>query len=347
MYSRLKYPSINIITKVAEELNTTNKPDWINEINCQTIENKESIQGNSKIKILFKGGCDLSQMLFYVHSNDIDIKEETNYVAANNMPIHQEHTQILLDSYYLDTKDKNYITNQNFIPFVDENFYKTEVFNQNYDCFLYSVLMDYTQDFYQHKTKNIKLLFGGYSPIWTDANNEENIVTSYKQRNIKVNADMLHKFRKEFEHIGKISPDDFVNNLHKLRKLIKKDIPIIFINGSEIDSPNANEINAKQRHIEMNKALNKFVQETDNTYILDVRKIIKKQQDLADNIRHYKRLKYKELSDELIVLLTSIFDKKIVNKIPLKVKMMNYLKNCYLIKFISKIIVRVKRKLNI
>jgi hypothetical protein len=119
------------------------------------------LESNSREKkILFKGGCDLDQMLYYLNGNNIDIVKEVNYVNASGCPVHQEHTQILLDSEHITKSKIEYVTNH--IPFADKDFYNTKVFENQYDCLVYSVLMDYTQELYFNKKEiifNIKERF--------------------------------------------------------------------------------------------------------------------------------------------------------------------------------------------
>jgi len=251
IYAKLDFPKLNIVQEVAENLDDSS-PNWITEItssdNHQQIDSKTS--DKNKIKLFFKGGCDLGQMLFYLEDNVFEIAEETNYMSSGNFPIHQEHSQILLDSLNLSPEDKEYVEQDLSIPFVDEKFYKTKVFEADFDCLIYSVLMDYSNEIYEHKTRKIKLPFGGYSNIWTQPANHETIVKTLKARKINsVNQETLNTFSNNFNHLGQISPEEFITNLKELRNLIPSIIPIIFVNGAEVSHPNPLEKNAYKRHI--------------------------------------------------------------------------------------------------
>ena len=92
-----------------------------------------------------------------------------------------------------------------------------------------------------------------------------------------------------------------------MRKEINSSIPIVFVNGSEVsDAPNVKEIKAQRRHIEMNKVLEQFVKKNENCFLLDVRKRVYSVEHITDNIRHYKREIYHQLSDDLVNLLNKI-----------------------------------------
>ena len=317
IYSILNFPSIKIVPEVAEQLDKIT-PNWISEIskNDKILTSNSKKNNNSKLRIFFKGGCDLQQMIFYLNANNFDIFEETNYVGENNFPIHQEHTQILLDSQSLSQEHKDYVQNTSFLPFADSKYYKTSLFEAKYDCVIISVLMDYTNELYLHKTKNILLPLGGYYNNWSDEENDETLLDSYVKKNVNVERDTLHKFRKYFKHIGQITPDKFTENLNSLRNLIDSNVPIIFINGAELESPNPKEKLALSRHIIMNKTLDKFIEKSDNTFLLDVREIVTNSKQLLNNIRHYDRESYKKLSLELLSILNS----KVDNSIKISVK---------------------------
>ena len=276
-YSLLEFPSLKVIPEVAEELDEST-PQWI-----KIIEREDS--GDRK-KIFFKVGCDLGQMLFYLKNHNIDIYEETYYVSKNNFPIHQEHSNIILDSRSLSREDKDYIQKSDFILFTDENFYHSKIINADYDCLIFSVLMDYSNELYKHKSRDILLPFGGYHNFWTDLPNHDNLFKTYRKRSLSVSKEILQDFAREFDHVGQILPEDFIENLRKIRNLIPSHIPIIFINGAELESPYSPEKAALRRHQIMNKALEEFIHGSLNTHLLDVRKTVRQQGHLLNNIRH-------------------------------------------------------------
>lgn len=317
VYAKLNFPSLNIVPEVAEELDNSS-PDWITEISGDSDSQKQEKDSLSqkRTKIFFKGGCDLSQMLFYLEGKNFSIKEESNYVSADNFPIHQEHTQVLLDSLNLPEEHKDYVQTCNYIPFADKNFYTTKLFDFDYDCLIFSVLMDYTNDIYEHKGLGIKLPYGGYYRHWTDTNNHEEIVEVWNRES--VNAQGLATFAQEFKLLGQISPEEFLKNLSDLRKLIPASIPIVFINGTEIPPLDKKEAGSLERHKVMNAHLDNFVENHTNTFLLDVRDIVKNQSQLTNNIRHYNREAYKNLSAELLKLLNEILPEEIETNLGIK-----------------------------
>lgn len=343
LYAKYGFPKIDIVPEVAVALGQST-PDWITEEQREhtSQENKTNQPNEKENVIFFKGGCDLSQMLFYLNNNGFSVVEETNYTSQKNVPIHQEHTQIVIDSLSISDQDRAFLEQSEYIPFVDEKFYETKMFEPQYKAVVYSLLMDYTNELYQSKNREVVLPYGGYYNLWTEEANDEELYRLYKSRNISIPQDTFSHFRKEFKHIGKITPAQFKANLAKIRALIPKEIPLILLNGVELESPNTLEKEAYARHIEMNKALEEFIESAEHVYLLDVRKIVNKQELLKDNLRHYNRESYQKLSMELLKLLnqhTTVEAKEeISKKVIFKSKIKAYLLN-------NKLFMKVYRKL--
>ncbi len=340
IFQSLHSPKISIVPEVAESLDEFQTIDWIHEVDYLRINDASSQKNNTTL--FFKGGCDLGQMMFYLDENNFNILEETNYVSANNFPIHQEHSQVLLDSKFLDKSIKQYALDQSYIPFVDSKFYDSKVFEKGYSCLIYSVLMDYTQELYSHKTKALTLPFGGYYYYWTDENSYDALLNIYEERNIPVTREILQEFKSNFDHIGQISPADFVSNLTKIRKQVPHEIPIIFINGAELESPFEKEKKATERHKIMNSALDDFIINSENTYLVDLRTIVTSKNQLTNNIRHYQREVYREISLELLTILNQHVDHRIKTNLSYKVWLKDKLKNN---QFIHKVITKTKRQI--
>ncbi|MFT7032664.1 MAG: hypothetical protein ACJA2S_001165 [Cyclobacteriaceae bacterium] len=288
----MNFPLIIINGDVATSLNRK-KPNWI-EISNKSFSLQCKLK--RKISVLLKGGYDLSQVGHYLKAYNIHINNETNYMAGK-ISIHNDHSISILNSLKLSLEDKSFLIEH--IPFIDSNYFKTEIFEFNYDVFVFSVLMDYTQEVYQHKTRNFKITHGGYFHNITDNSERNDILDYYKKSDIReIDASFLNWFKNNFVHIGQITQADFVNNLNTLRKNIPSKIPIIFINGAEQESTHPLEHSAKTRHIEMNEALINFMDKSKNNYLLDLRGIIKPE-NITNSIRHYDRNAYFLMAEHL------------------------------------------------
>tara|TARA_B110001450_G_C17660774_1_gene497105 strand:+ start:1453 stop:3234 length:1782 start_codon:yes stop_codon:yes gene_type:complete len=301
-YSRLNFPKINVVGDVSGSLSNSNDVDWIEEVDAKVILN--NAKNEEKISVLIKGGCDLEQMLHYLKSNNLSIDTEFNTVNNHNIPLHKEHTVFACESLKGDLF-KSDAEEIGFIPFLSNHFYKTKLFDKDYDVIVYSLLMDYTQVVYSSKVSNIKIAYGGYDGNLINRN------TSIKANHSYISDNFINKFSEKFILEGRISLDDFESNLDLI--LENTSCPVIFINGAEVLPYNNKEKGCLQRHINMNAQLEKVVKKHKNAYILDVSKLVAHHSELTDNIRHYTRKVYVKMSEELINIIKNI-TKKEVNK---------------------------------
>lgn len=292
VYCRLNKPTLEIVPPIAEDL-SEKEIDWIKE-DCffddtLTISsNHNNKTGHAKKRLLLLGGCDLEQMCHYLDSSLLEIIPEFNYPGPRGVTIHKEHTTYLKDSLECTKSEKHEIES---LPFCDRRMFESSLFTGDYDVFVFSVLMNYTQNVFVKKNHKYKVAFGSYSRSCEDAIEHLPWVAGEKEA-------FLH----DYSFIGQQTPADFVKDLEWLTEHIKT--PIIFINGAEVECEGSKEIGAKERHMSMNKVLDQFVSShSDRCTLLDMRRIAISTTDLKDNIRHYTRPIYIRMAEELTRLV--------------------------------------------
>lgn len=296
VYSKLNYPNLTVVGNTSGSIEKNKIVDWIEEVNSKESDSSK-LQSKNSINVLLKGGCDLGQMIHYLQYKNININSEFNDVNEKNIPLHKEHTLFVKNAFNKEWY-KNNKNELSFIPFVDSSFYQTNIYENNYDILVYSLLMDYTQEVYQSKTTDNQVSFGGYGLNLIDDDNEVHKVINY------LDEEFLTKFQELYKSIGQISTNEFENNLDFIISNINK--PIILINGAEINPQNSKELNADKRHKVMNRVVDNIVAKYDNVYLLDMRLIVTDMNMLEDNIRHYKREVYIKMAEELISIIESI-----------------------------------------
>lgn len=180
--------------------------------------------------------------------------------------------------------------------------------------------MDYAQHVYSLvQEPNIKVTYGNFQHLLT---NDQISTWTHNEQTFYSNHLV--------PEAGK-SPTDFEHNLAFIRNNIAPNTKLIILNGCEVASPNPNEQEHFKRHKELNEVVDRFVLQHNNTELLDVRKLVLNQQDLADNIRHYQRNIYYLLAKELQKILEidtmevskkkfflNKLKRKIINKISLQ-----------------------------
>ena len=285
IYNKLGCPNLEIVKPVAGDLTADVEIDWITEVD-QFEKSVEKLSGKDRIRVLMLGGCDLEQMCHYIDTDRIELLKEFNYPNNKGVPVHKEHTCYLraIKEYR-----KEVLAEIETLPFGDGRMFDTILFSDEYDVLVYSTLMNYTQDVYQHKEKGYKVAFGGYS------NKEHAFEYIPKTEG--------YDFSHNFVFCGQQSIEEFSEDLKWLNKNISK--PIIFINGAEVSDFNQSEPGARQRHHEMNGVLDKFIATyADKCRLLDMRTIVKSREDNKDNIRHYQRPIYIKMAEELMTIVS-------------------------------------------
>ena len=301
VYAQLGYPALTVIGDVVTKLEPNGCPEWIrlSEIGLNTEES----QTIGSHRILMKGPCDVSQILpFFAADNLFDT--EFAYVSKQKEGMYIEsinHTsQILLGSSAdAGTKKKLIET----VPFIDEEYFGTKIFSGEYDFVVFSVLTDYGLGMYRHKTDhNLLVAFGQYTSDYTVEENWMRIVDTYVQDRPSREQIIqeFSKFSAEFEPIGRLSDDIFVENLRTIRNRMPKHTKLILLNGAErpyTGDCKESHMDRHMLHIHMNKLVKNFVDEhRENCVLIDVNDHLGSDDPYLDTINHYKKTVYYRLA---------------------------------------------------
>lgn len=288
IYQKLDKPSLTIVQPVSSLIDSLRKIDWITENENIDKEPAKKSNTSKKVKILFVGGCDLSQLCHYIDCNKFTVVTDFNYPNKRGVPVHREHTVYLRDNLEATLQEKNLIAE---LPFGDDvdDFFDMKLFEGDYDILVYSPLMNYTHDVYRHKKSGFKVAIGGYGTT-----------ESYFHSMNAIGE--VERFENEYVFEGQQTVEDFKEDLKWLISKIKK--PIIFLNGSEVPDFNPNEKGACNRHKIMNLALNEVVADHVNCFVIDVRKYVTSRREVKDNLRHYQRTVYVSLAEDVMSLVS-------------------------------------------
>jgi hypothetical protein len=160
---------------------------------------------------------------------------------------------------------------------------------------------------------------GGFGNDYLNPKDQESILNFLNSRNAPiVTKEFFNQFEANFRSLGRISTDHFIENLHELRKLIPSNIPIILINQPELENSKFQSPDVLKRYREMNNAMEKFVAEAEHSYLLDIRPFVNHESHLENDLNHYKRKYYRELSLELLKILNKVLPKNVNTNFNLK-----------------------------
>jgi len=243
--------------------------------------------------VLIVGGCDLTTTAQYLGG---DIATHFAHTGPTGAFIHVGHTELLRQSASGIAESARDVVDR--VPFIDQDAYASPaVANPEYDVLVLSVLTDYTQGLYRHR--RLGLVVPWYQ-CHVDVTNEHFwpwIVKRYEREG--VDRDFLSWFAAEFEFLGGITPEQFSANIRWLSGAVPKDARIVFLNGAEIPLHDPREPDRHLRHKVMNDALDSTVAELENASVCDVRTLVLDADDLAGNLRHYRRHVYLQMAEEI------------------------------------------------
>ncbi|MES2278381.1 MAG: HAD-IIIC family phosphatase [Bacteroidota bacterium] len=294
VYQQIGAPGLNINGDVATKLDTAIDLSFINndDVNNITKSEDRTPQIESGQTILMMGGCDLDQVVVYLNYDKLDT--EFNYPNSLNINVHKDHSHLIQQFYDVKQETVELIKK---LPVLDVSDTKMKMHDTNWDILIFSPLNDYSRGLYRHTKTGFLLPFDAFQIDWTDEKNW----TTLPKHLTSLPLSFLKLLKEEFEFLGPITPQEFSKNMQWLLDTYKGK-KIIFLNGAEVvfNSENYWEHNMHARHQQMNDVLTGLEKNNENVKIVDVRQFVKTPSDLKDNIRHYNKITYKYISDEIV-----------------------------------------------
>lgn len=244
-------------------------------------------------RVLMVGGCDLTTTAQYLGG---EIVTEFSHPGPTGAFIHVGHTELLRQSAAGISSEQRVLVDR--IPFLDQDVFSSPaVVSPEYDLLVYSVLTDYTQGLYRHRRLGLVVPWYQFDLDVTDPAIWPAIVPRFGREGI--GEEFLGWFAEEFEALGGISTDRFEENVRWLAGSIPTGARVILLNGAEVPFDNPKEPGRHLRHRTMNDALDRAVTRLANATVCDVRTFVLTDDDLTNNIRHYRRHAYLRMAEEI------------------------------------------------
>ena len=304
LYARLGRPQLDVVGEVASELDSQPEVDWITDSSGSTGPTGGDVAGApasdlggagsaGSRRILMVGGCDLQATADFLRG---DIATEFARTLSTGAHMFVGHTEALrLSAADLTSSQREVVAR---LPMVDESTYRSAaVVDPDYDVLILSVLTDYTQCLYRHRSTGLLVAWDQFSRDATDR--REWPALMQRVASPAVDEEFLATFADEFECLGGITPERFQENIRWLAGAIPSTTTLVLLNGAEFPFVNPNEPDRHLRHSTMNAALEAVVPELPNVRICDVRTFVNERDDFTYNIRHYRRQNYLRMAEEL------------------------------------------------
>ncbi|HEY5109112.1 MAG TPA: hypothetical protein VII96_05825 [Acidimicrobiales bacterium] len=296
LYERLGRPDLEVVGDVVAGLDDPVAIDWITLDDGTPEASRPSDDGGRAERvgrILIVGGCDLSTTADFLGG---DIATEFAHPGPTGAFVHAGHTETLrLSAEGLSAHQEAVLAR---LPIVDRDTYRSAtVVDPHYDVLVLSVLTDYTQGLYRHRTTGLVVPWNQFNVDVTDPANRERLV----QRHTRESLDdaWFAWFGEEFESIGGITPERFQENIAWLAGAIPDHASLILVNGAEFPLDNPKEPDRHLHHEAMNAALDEVVATLPNARVCDVRTFIVGPDDFTDHLRHYRRRSYLTMAEEI------------------------------------------------
>ncbi len=309
VYAMLGFPRLSIVGDVSIELNTTEKPDYINVLGGQAQQAQKRAGVGADIKLLFKGPCDMGSIFSFIEENE-NITCEFTYVSEETgVSIEQHnHSQCVLQSLTVTPERLEEIMAE--LPFADKDMYKQTMFEKKYDIVFYSLLTDCALGIYQRNETKEYVGFSQYSNPLTDPNEWQGYIDgTTPATNCKFDLDTLKNIAEKYTFVGRLTPEQIVENVKAISQRLDKSTVLVLLLGSEIPYAYNRNPNYNDRHL-FHKKVNDLVKSLalSNPQIryIEYTKLINSQNDFYDNINHYMKPVYYRIAEQMMRIVREV-----------------------------------------
>lgn len=308
LYVVLGRPKLEVVGDVTYTVSDAEKPVWINQEKCQTsrIEYNSS---NRRARILMKGPCDVEQILAYIKGSE-QIDCELTYINPDTgVSIESyNHTEQIVEALMVPHQRQQEIINE--IPFASQDFFSDKIYADKYDAVFLSLFTDPALALYQRKETGEKIAFGQVCYDLTDRNNWPLYMNgSIFNANCDFTYAQLETFASQYRYIGRLQPEEVLNNLIFIRKHMHSSTLLVLFLGVEFAYPSNTECNSLDRHVyhqQLNALVRKWAQTESGVTILDYGEIVKTPGDMYNNINHFKKNVYYQMTQKVLDVINQL-----------------------------------------
>ena len=278
VYRQLGRPRLSVVGEVAS--NVLDDCDWINADPAGPTgaqigrPPRPADQLDQSARVLMVGGCDPETVALFLGGA---IETDFHRNGETGALIHPEHTDILQQAAAGLSDPQRQVLER--LPFLDERAFAPPTLHSEYEVLVYSLLMDYTQDRYRHRSTGLVVPWNQLDVNALEPSNWDELDRKFGRWG--VDEQFLLWFSGEFERMGALSSEELRDHVRWLARTVAPGCQIIFLNGAEVEIDGSVEPKRYLRHREMNAALDDEVRGLSNAAICDVRKFVGGIDDLA------------------------------------------------------------------
>lgn len=302
VYMQLNCPEIHVIGGVVTELNKSDIPKWINQIqNAAPDAQKESVE--STHSILFKGPCDISQVFSFIKEND-NIKHEFTYVNDVGLSIAgHNHCAQIASSLIMTQEERDTILSQ--CIWFDENSFQTQLRHKQFDYLVLSMVTDASLGLYRHKATNKYVAF--YCRKYDITREEylkkyENDVL--RPSKLEYSSKDLESFLMNFEHVPNENFEVTIQSLSAIYEILTRSkTKLVLLLGSERKYPGETSFTYQDRekeHAKLNACIRAWAKDKEDVILMPIDQYITDDKCFLDTINHFKKIVYYRVAKDLV-----------------------------------------------
>lgn len=307
VYSKLKYPELDVVGEVYNNINRLGAPKWIN----NEVEEYQQCESYTNKRILFKGPCNLSAVLTYIKGENIESEFTFTSERYNSVESHNHSTGIL-GLLYPQEVQNSLISD---LIFMSEDIYKSKFWiNDRYSFIVLSTLPESGLGIYKRKSDGVRFAFGECNYPLTEKSNWSAYINGeiFTSGN-KFDIEFLDSFSKEYEFVGKTSVFDYLSFLDLFFNKNKK-THLVLLLGVEVPYKQNKAPSYRNRDAEhklFNNGIKEYAKGQPRLHLINITDFIDSQKDFTNNINHYTPRVYYAIAQKLLVLHSDIFDTEI------------------------------------
>lgn len=229
VYAHLGYPKLTVVGEVIQMVDSSPAPAWIN----QHVSSSETIKNSLGEKVVIKGSCDLDIMASFLSSSNI-VTEFAYIGEKNNRIEHHNHSINILQWKRMTEKSKLQLLES--CIFNDKDMYATKMFDDDVVMVFISSQIEPNLGCYQNKNdRDLKIAFAEWCYPLTD----KSFWNAYINGDVctygnSFTEDWLREFSQNWEYVGRITVEEYIDNLKQILSMLNRKCKLCVLLGSEV-----------------------------------------------------------------------------------------------------------------
>ena len=304
VYNKLGRPELTIIGEVISDL-SGGAPGWINQNITGSDAQQMKISNLTEHAVLVKGPCDLFQVYPYIANTEL-FDTEFTYVLPNGLTIESTgHTTNVVEALRLSDEQKQRILRE--VPFADIGQFRDDIFTRDYKVVFLSILTDCNLGVYRRRETGERFAYVEYLHPITDRSNWNGLISGdYPTAGFRFTEESLEEFAKNYEFIGRNTPEQIVENLSFIRENLPENCILAVMLGGELYYEKNTFEAYEDRHLvhkAANDAIRAWAKDKKNVRLMDVNRYLKDQSSFYDHFNHYIKPVYYALAAEMVEIV--------------------------------------------